>query len=222
MPYEYGRLKSHRLISQSVISWFDHGVYEASKADYLKLGCCTRSEQELQAFLKVWMPKSSPPGRPTFKGRSSTGQTRPKPPDPTAPLGSLTFPPSILAGKEAFLTARKDKRDALAQFLAERLETARYDDADPPGKGEWIRWSPGPISPATETLQHFVVDQLNEIVRGDEIWDQQRFAHVQHQLTSKTTALLRLSERGPGLKPARIAKLNRLLLEDSYPDPLRR
>lgn len=51
IPYEFGRAKRRWLVSTQVASWFDNGIYQASKADYLKLGICARTEKEVDSWL---------------------------------------------------------------------------------------------------------------------------------------------------------------------------
>jgi len=51
IPYEFGRAKRRWLVSTQVASWFDNGIYAVSKADYLKLGVCARSERDVELWL---------------------------------------------------------------------------------------------------------------------------------------------------------------------------
>lgn len=52
IPYEFGRAKQRWLVSTQVASWFKNQAYENSTADYLKLGICTQSEEEVIGWLK--------------------------------------------------------------------------------------------------------------------------------------------------------------------------
>lgn len=51
VPYEFGRVKRRWLVSTQVASWFDNGIYQSTQADYLKLGICALTEQELVSWL---------------------------------------------------------------------------------------------------------------------------------------------------------------------------
>lgn len=51
VPYEFGRAKRRWLVSSQVASWFDHGIYAASTADYLKLGVCLHAEGQVVRWL---------------------------------------------------------------------------------------------------------------------------------------------------------------------------
>lgn len=52
IPYEFGRVKYRSLRSSQVASWFDNQVYVSTNADYLKLGVCAHSEQEVIEWLE--------------------------------------------------------------------------------------------------------------------------------------------------------------------------
>jgi len=62
-------------------------------------------------------------------------------------------------------------------------------------------------------LRAALVVELNEVIQGDNIYDEQRFADV--TLSDRTEALLNQDPSGIWLE-----RLNRLLLEDAYPDEL--
>lgn len=51
IPYEFGRAKLRRLWSTQTASWFDNGVFSSTTSDYLKLGVCAQSEQQVINWL---------------------------------------------------------------------------------------------------------------------------------------------------------------------------
>jgi len=78
VPYEYGRAKRRWLTSTRVASWFRKGIYESTKADYLKLGVCALSEPQVIAWLQwEWTRCQCPPSQCGWKG----GATQPLPTD---------------------------------------------------------------------------------------------------------------------------------------------
>jgi hypothetical protein len=64
VPYEFGRAKRRWLVSTQVASWFDNGIYATSTADYLKLGVCAQSEQEVVRWLGEEWGRSDCPRTP--------------------------------------------------------------------------------------------------------------------------------------------------------------
>jgi uncharacterized protein YlxW (UPF0749 family) len=67
--------------------------------------------------------------------------------------------------------------------------------------------------PETESLKKALVDELNQLLQGDCLYDEQRFAKV--QLTKETQMRVKQNPQGEDL-----IRLNRLLLEESYPNKI--
>ena len=106
-------------------------------------------------------------------------------------LGDLKNPASLLAKLD-------HPADPLTHYLRDRLSPAtRRQLAQPP----------------TEQLQQKVVDYLNQLLRGPCLYDESRFENI--PLKKSTRQLI------PGeAQPGEYIGLNRLLLEEAFPDEL--
>lgn len=99
----------------------------------------------------------------------------------------------------------KDPADEVSNYIRDRLsESSRQGLARWPGTGE-----------VPEALQEALVKDLNLILRGNSIWEEGRFAKV--NIRPETRSFLERNSRGEDL-----LRLNRLLLEDTYPQELSR
>ncbi|MFO1328125.1 MAG: hypothetical protein U1F56_12270 [Rubrivivax sp.] len=52
VPYEFGRGKEHLLVSDQAASWFDAGLTPTAAADYLHLGVCVYSDDDVDAWFQ--------------------------------------------------------------------------------------------------------------------------------------------------------------------------
>ena len=104
--------------------------------------------------------------------------------------------------------AQKIKAGAtnISQFVSGALS-----DASRAGLAQW-----GPANPVPPDLLRSLVDDLNRIILGVSIWDANRFAGV---VLSSQTKKLKSAFR---LDRGNLTRLNRFLLEDSYPKMLRK
>jgi hypothetical protein len=94
--------------------------------------------------------------------------------------------------------------DPLSTFLKGRLDTETLTSL--------ANYTGG--SPLPDKLQTALLDRLNRLLEGPSIYDPQRFAHV--ELTPETQSLL---ARNP--QREELARLNRQLLAEAYPDNIR-
>jgi uncharacterized repeat protein (TIGR04138 family) len=89
--------------------------------------------------------------------------------------------------------------------------------ADPVSSALWSRLSEpsrqASLHPGLKGADAILVKELNEIVRGPSLYDQSRFAGI--ALSEHTRLLL-----DRALRPEQIARLNRFLLEDAYPNQI--
>lgn len=119
-------------------------------------------------------------------------------------MESLLFRASDFKNIASLAVKLRDAPDALSQYLQgkfqpdmveQRLKT--YDGFNPP----------------SAVLQMDLVDELNRLLQVDSFFDPHRFAHV--VLTEKTRGLT-----GQKLQGEDTTYLNRLLLEEAYPDEI--
>jgi len=96
---------------------------------------------------------------------------------------------------------RREPSDTVSGFLLERL---------PPSTRQALT---AEVPNQNEDTKNKLVTSLNEIIQGPSIWDMNRFIGVETRLD--TQQLLNRSPEG-----AQLACLNRLLLEDAYPDEI--
>ena len=96
---------------------------------------------------------------------------------------------------ESFAERLKHPSDSLSYFLLSRLR--------------------GEAPQLFSSLEEDLAMELNSIIRGDSIYEVERFAGV--ALSDETKELLKKKPRGEEL-----VRLNRLLLEDAYPDEIAR
>lgn len=68
VPYEFGRAKHRMLISTQVASWFDNGIYASTTAEYLKLGVCALSEQQVIQWLNEEVRSDCTQSKSTWSG----------------------------------------------------------------------------------------------------------------------------------------------------------
>lgn len=102
--------------------------------------------------------------------------------------------------------------DRVSAYIFDRLSVttrellARYRDR---------RGRTGPHPAASDALKRALVLDLNELMRNGSLFEEQRFARV--PLTEETRDLIARRPRGPDL-----VRLNRLLIEDTYPGSIAR
>ena len=121
----------------------------------------------------------------------------------TQPANSWLLRPRDLMDPVGFIIQLRDSQNRISQFLIEQFssETKRLLD-------EHL----GPRLPS-KSLQQALIQELNRLIQGESLYDQQRFEHV--PLREKTRSLLIKNPQGE----ARLS-LNRWLLEDAYPHEL--
>jgi UDP-N-acetylmuramyl pentapeptide phosphotransferase/UDP-N-acetylglucosamine-1-phosphate transferase len=110
---------------------------------------------------------------------------------------------SELKDPTSFAVKLRDGRDPLSDYLATQLtpETQKMlDNYDG-------------TSPLSETDQRRLIDELNGLLRGPSLYDEQRFAQV--KLTDEAQKFIKLNPQGDNL-----IGLNRMLLEEAYPAEL--
>ncbi len=96
----------------------------------------------------------------------------------------------------AFMSRLKAQADPLSQYIWGRLSEATRQAAL--------------VKKKAKLFEPVLVRDLNEIIRNSCLYDEERFAGV--ALSDEARALVALNLRG-----ARLAQLNRLLLEEAYP-----
>jgi signal transduction histidine kinase len=120
-----------------------------------------------------------------------------------ARLGSRTFAMDDVRDLNSLAARLRAQRDPVSKYVWTRLpETTRQEVQAYNGSGT-----------ASNALQASLVTDLNKLIRGESIYEQARFAGV--GLSQETKALLSEDVEGE-----RLARLNRLLLEDSYPSEI--
>ncbi len=115
-------------------------------------------------------------------------------PSPLLRMGDLKDPGKLVLRVQ-------EGRDPLSQYLRTQFSY---------GLQQQITDYDGSVS---ETLQRSLTDELNRIIRGPAIYDDQRFA--QAKLSDATRKLLAQNQEGENL-----ARLNRQLLEEAYPQEI--
>ena len=119
------------------------------------------------------------------------------------PMNATTFSGSDITNVDVLSTKLIDKPDAVATYVSEQL--------DEPAQQALTRRAPSTNS--TRELRSTLSKSLTKIVSGSCIHDAARFKAV--RLRPETHELLKASPSGRDL-----ARLNRLLLEDAFPDEL--
>jgi len=136
---------------------------------------------------------------------------------PLTPAGvEPTWAPVIEKGPATFSAADIKDLPALAETLqghkddVSRFVWGRFSDAT---RQEVSAYTPSADN--ADVLQRALVNELNQIVQSGSIYEPQRFAAV--RLSGETRKLLEHEQ----LEPASVPRLNRLLLEDAYPQEIR-
>src|SRR5437588_2827 len=99
----------------------------------------------------------------------------------------------------------RDKRDPVSDYLASQLS---------PEMQQTLKVYDG-TSPLPEADQRRLIDELNGLLRGPSLYDEQRFAQV--KLTDEAQKFIKLNPHGENL-----IRLNRVLLEEAYPAEIAR
>jgi hypothetical protein len=116
---------------------------------------------------------------------------------------AATFGGGDITDLAAFAKKLTDKPDAVSVFLSGQL--------DETVKADLVAVSPANTN--TKALKSALSKNLNKIVSGASVYDDARFQNV--QLQSETKELLGKNPQGQEL-----ARLNKLLIEDAYPNEL--
>src|SRR5688572_30220948 len=138
-----------------------------------------------------------PPGlTPIFDGKTLDGWTMEPPNATNISRGEITDLPAL---------ARRltEKSDPVSAWLADQL--------DDPTKAALAAYSP--TGENQKELGNALAKQLTKIVTGPSVYDEARFKDV--KLRDETQSLLKRNPQGRDL-----ARLNRVLLEDAYPNEL--
>ena len=115
---------------------------------------------------------------------------------------SVGAPPMFreLRDASSLATKLKEARDPLSEYLMSQL---------PPETQKTLKAYDG-TSPLPEADQRRLVDELNGLLRGPSLYDEQRF--VQVRLSDEAKRFIALNPKGDDL-----IRLNRVLLEEAYP-----
>lgn len=114
--------------------------------------------------------------------------------------GSAMLRPGDLKDPAGLAAKLRNAPDPVSHYIREQFSTETR---------ELLEKSDDSTQPP-ETLRDALVDELNRLLKGAGLFDENRFAQL--ALTAKTRGLLEQSQ--PGADPTR---LNRLLLEEAYP-----
>jgi UDP-N-acetylmuramyl pentapeptide phosphotransferase/UDP-N-acetylglucosamine-1-phosphate transferase len=122
---------------------------------------------------------------------------------------SVSGPPMLRVGElrdSASLAVKlRDKHDPLSEYLVAQLS---------PETQQMLKVYDG-TSPLPEADQRRLIDELNGLLRGPSLYDEQRFAQV--KLTDEAQRFIKLNPQGENL-----IRLNRVLLEEAYPTEIAR
>ncbi len=126
-------------------------------------------------------------------------------PGSAATAGSWAFAAGDLKDSPALASKLTRQGDSVSAYVNSRLSEAT--------RSRLLTWT----DPATlpDDLQALMVEDLNAIVAGESIWDEARFRDV--PVRGEARDLLETAPAG-----GRLARLNRVLLEDAYPVELAR
>lgn len=116
---------------------------------------------------------------------------------------ATTLGGASIADPVAFVGRLTKGSDAVSVYLRDRLQDSV--------KAEMAAWSAS--DPKAKTIMSSVVKDLNQVISGPSIYDKARFGKV--TLRPGTRQLLQKNASGQQL-----ARLNKLLIEDAYPDEL--
>lgn len=120
-------------------------------------------------------------------------------------LGSSTFLEGSFTNMAAFATKLLQGSDAVSRFLMEKLSLET--------KTELVMHETG--NPLSESLQSLLVKDINSIIKNGPIYEDALFSGI--ALREGTLRLLNRNPQGDAL-----AKLNRMLIEDAYPEEVSR
>jgi hypothetical protein len=118
---------------------------------------------------------------------------------------ATSLPGAGITDPAAFAAKLATGRDAVSEFLRGQLQE--------PVKADLAAFSPSNAN-AKATLSA-LVKNLNQVISGPSIYEKARFSHV--VLRPETERLMRQNPSGE-----RLARLNKLLLEDAYPGELQK
>jgi hypothetical protein len=130
----------------------------------------------------------------------------------------------VKAQSEAERKKLRDSSDSLLFRVSDLKDIANLavrlrGDTDPLSQSLRVQFSPDTqqlleqydsSSSPSESLQRALTNELNRLLQGPSLFNEQRFAHV--KLTEETQRLITQNPQGDGL-----IRLNRLLLDEAYP-----
>jgi hypothetical protein len=138
--------------------------------------------------------------KPIFDGKTLDGWIQ-------MPPAALTFDGAEFKDYPALVKKLTDKSDAVSAYLAEQ-----FDDE---GKASLAAYSPTADAAEVKKTTAAIRRNINRLVGGSSLYDEARFQKV--LLRPDTVTLLKKNPRG-----MQLARLNRVLLEDAYPQELAR
>jgi hypothetical protein len=118
-------------------------------------------------------------------------------------FANLLFKPDDIKNVEDLVIKLRDAKDPLSQYL--------QDQFSPEGRRRIGAWTSFDYS--EKELKALLANELNNIIQNKDIFDEKRFAHI--MLSNEALQLIRHNAQGINR-----VRLNRILLEEAYPDDL--
>ena len=111
-----------------------------------------------------------------------------------------------IANPTLFAVQLLDKRNPVSEFVRSRLSTTNQNELE--AYGEQLGTSIDTLPPS-ETFQQSLIDDLNRLIAGENIYDEQMFRRV--RLTGEIKELI-----GRTLSSDELVRLNRMLLDETF------
>ena len=115
----------------------------------------------------------------------------------------LLFKPDDIKNVGGFIIKLRDAKDPLSQYLRDQFSPDLQRRIDAYNEFDY----------SAKALKTALANALNNIIQNKDIFDEKRFAHI--MLSDETRQLIRQNAQGGNR-----VKLNRILLEEAYPDEL--
>ncbi len=120
-------------------------------------------------------------------------------------FASLLFKPDDIKNVEGLIVKLRDSKDPLSEYLRDQFTPDLQRKIDAYNQFDY----------SAKELKTALANALNSIIQNKDIFDEKRFAHV--MLSDETMQLIRQNAQGGNR-----VKLNRILLEEAYPDELQK
>ena len=120
-------------------------------------------------------------------------------------FASLLFKPDDIKNVEGLIIKLRDAKDPLSQYLRDQFTPDLQRQIDAYNQFDY----------SAKALKTALANALNNIIQNRDIFDEKRFARV--MLSDETKQLIRQGAQGGNR-----VKLNRILLEEAYPDELQK